>query len=320
MNDLDRLPILAGVASLLLLCVPAPALAGNTGSLQVDVVDPNGAALAGATIVVTDPANASFRQEETTDRSGRASLVGMTPRALNFRVEKEGWQGYESNFMAAAGGTERRKVTLQPLGAQAGGGAGPAGDSADKKTEPWAVAYNEAVPLYHADRNEEAMAKVEASLKLKADYAPALALKGTIDAEHGKCDEAIPLLKQAYVLDPGARGALGPLITCLDKGGLKDEAASYRKLQAQAGRTVSDLYNEAVADINKGDDAAAAPLLEQALKQDERFAPALYQHGLVLFRKGDVAGATSSLETYLKLAPNGEFAADALGLLKALKP
>ena len=319
MSFTNLLPIPAAGIAALLLFVPRPAEAGNTGSFQVDVADPNGAAIAGARVVVTDPANASFRQEESTDRSGRASLVGLAPRVLNFHVEKGGFQGYESNFIAAAGGTEKRKVTLHPLGGGAGGPE-PASGITEKKIDPWAVAFNEAVPLYRANRTEEAMARVEASLKLKPDYAPALALEGTIDADRGKCDEAIPRLKQAHALDPGSRDALGPLILCLEKAGMKEEAASYRKIQAQAGRTVSDLYNEAVTSINSGDDAAAAPLLEQALKQDEKFAPALYQYGLVLFRRGDLAGATARLETYLKLAPTGEFAADARGLLKALRP
>lgn len=323
MRTRRRLPPLLAAAAILLAGWPRPADAGNTGNLQVDVVDPNGAAVAGARVLVTDPQNAAFSQETLSDRRGRAVLAGLTPKALNFRIEKEGYQAYESNFLAHAGDTEKKKVTIYSLDAAlagAGGGAAVPGATVGKEVHPWAIAFNEAVPFYREDKDEEAMSKLDAALKLKPDYAPAMTLKGTIFQEHGRCDEGIPLLKQAYALDPNSRGGLGPLILCLEGAGLKDEAETYRKIQSQVGRPKTDLYNEAVADINKGDDAAAAPLLELVLKQDETFAPAVYQYGLILFRRGDVAGAASKLEAYLKLAPGGEFAADARDLLTALKP
>src|SRR5206468_1628704 len=159
-----------------------------------------------------------------------------------------GYQSYESNFLAHAGETERKKVVLRQIGdaAPAGGAGAPVEPSAKTKTDPWAVAYNEAVQLYGENKADEALLKLDSALQLKPDFAPALMLKGTIVEERGKCDEAVPLLKKAGALDPGLKEALGPLIRCLEKGGMKDEAASYRKLQAQAARSKSDLYNEAV--------------------------------------------------------------------------
>jgi len=313
----------AAAAALTLLLSVAPARAGNTAMLVIDVADPNGAPIDGATVVVSDPDLATFRLEGKTDARGRAGLAGLTPRSYVFRIEKEGYQGYESNFVARAGDTERKKVTLRILGAAPAGRPPeeePAGAKVETKTLPWAAAFNEAVPLYSADKDEEALAKLDAALQLKSDYAPALALKGTIQEEHGRCDEAIGLLQQAYTLDPGRKEALGPLIRCLDKAGRSSEADGYRKLQSQVPRSKADLYNEAVTKINAGDDAAAGPLLEQALSADAKFAPAQYQYGLILFRRGDVAGAVERLTTYLKLDPSGEFAGDAKGLLAALKP
>jgi tetratricopeptide (TPR) repeat protein len=289
----------------------------------VTVIDPGGAPVQGARLIVSDPTSASFRMEAASDRKGRATLLGLAPRAYNFRVEKEGHQAYESNFEAHAGETTKKEVVLRPLEAGAEvrpGAAGAPAEVVEKQTLPWAVAYNEAVPLYAADRDDEAAAKLDAALAAKADYAPALALKGIILEEHGRCGEAVPFLKEGHALDPNVRSALGPLVRCLDRLGLEDEAAVYRKLQARSGRSKTDLYNDAVVELNEGDDAAAAPLLEQALAQDEAYAPAQYQYGLILFRRGDVAGAVARLETYLRLAPSGEFASDARDLLKALKP
>jgi len=315
---------LTSCALLALLWSAGPARAASTGGIQVIVTDPNGTLLAGATLIVTDPLAPSFRQDAKTDKKGRAVVMGLPPRSYDFRVEKEGHQIYESNFAAHAGEMTRKDVKLPALGAageiQPGGAEGEE-KVVEKKVDPWAVAYNEAVPLYQGDKYEEAIARLDASLLSKPDYAPALTLKGIILEEHARCDEAAPILKQAWAADPNSsKGALGPLVRCLEKTGMKDEAASYRKILSEAGRSKADLYNEAVVKINEGDDDDAAPLLEQALQQDEKFALAQYQYGLVLFRRGDIAGAVARLETYLRLAPNGEFAADARDLLKALKP
>lgn len=317
-----RFPLLAlaALAILFLMSVWSPVLAANTGSLQVSVTDPNGAPVEGATLVVTDPTSPAFRQTATTDRKGRATIIGLVPRDYNFRVEKEGTQTYESNFTAHAGGTERKDVKILALG---GGstGAPVKGETVVKKKDPWAVSFNEAIPLYQEDKDEEALAHLDAALQAKADYAPALMLKGIILEEHSKCDEAIPLLRQAWAVDPNtSKSALGPLVRCLERSGLKDEAEAFRKQQATFGQSKTDLYNEAVSRINAGDDTGAASLLEQALKIDERFAAAQYQYGLILFRRGEIPNAVTRLETYLKLAPSGEFAADAKDLLKALKP
>ncbi|HZE89748.1 MAG TPA: carboxypeptidase regulatory-like domain-containing protein [Verrucomicrobiae bacterium] len=290
-----------------------PAGAGNTGNFQVDVSDAAGAPIAGATVTLTDPSTASFRQEAITDARGRAVFAGLPPRAYNFTVTRDGYQGYESNFLSEAGGAGRRKVTLKPP---------ESGAAVAKETrlDAWAVAYNEAVALYRRDANDEALARLDAALKLKADFAPALALQGTILGERGKCEAAIPILEKALAADAGSSAAVAPLVACLDKSGRKDEAESLRRRFSASSASKSDLYNQAVAAINHGDDAAAAPLLEKCLAADPKFAPAVYQSGLVLFRKGDIAGAAAKLESYLALEPAGEFAGDARGLLKAIKP
>jgi tetratricopeptide (TPR) repeat protein len=293
-----------------------PAAAGNTGGLQLEVTGA-GAAIEGATITITDPSSPSFKIEQKTDRRGRVSIIGLAPKEYRFRVDKEGFQSYESNFFAHAGENESKKVALT---ASAGGAPPAQGATPEKKAEPWSQSYNEGVALYQEGKDAEALARAEAALQAKPDYAPALTLKGLVLEREGKCEEAVPPLKQGLALNPEAKSSLGPLIRCLDKLGKKDEAATYRKAQAESGKSKTDLYNDAVTAINAGDDAAAGGCLEQALQQDPKFAPAIYQYALILFRRGDSAGAASRLESYLQIAPNGEFAADARDLLKALKP
>jgi len=286
--------------------------AGNTGILRLDVLDPHGAPVEGARVVLTNPVIGSFKMEAATDKRGRASFLGLPPGELAYRVDKGGYQSYESNFMARAGETTSLKIKLSALG-----GGAPA--EAKQGDAAWVTAHNEAVGLYQKDKQAEALQAAERALAAKADFVPALALKGIILEGQGKCGESMTPLKQACQPGSAPPDALAALIRCLEKTGKKEEAAAYRKMQEATGRSVTDLYNEAVAKINAGDDDAAAPLLEQALRQDQGFALAQYQYGLILFRRGDVPGAIARLETYLKLAPNGEFAADARDFLQALE-
>ncbi|MBI3450748.1 MAG: carboxypeptidase regulatory-like domain-containing protein [Acidobacteria bacterium] len=289
-----------------------PAGAGNTGNFQLDVTDAAGAPIRGAAVTILDPDNPSFRQDAITDAKGRAVVAGLPPRPFNFRVTRDGYQGYESNFVSAAGGVEKKKVTLKALEAVAAA-------AVETRDQPWVAEYNEAVSLYHSDANDAALARLDAALKLKADFPPAISLKGTLLKDRGRCDEAIPLLRQAYALDAGTTAALGPLAECLDQKGQKEEAEAVRRKLPASAASKSDLYNQAVAAINRGDDGAAAPLIEKCLGLDSKFAPAVYQSGLILFRKGDVAAAAARLENYLALDPKGEFAEEARGLLKAIK-
>ncbi len=298
--------------------------AGNTGSLRVDVTDPNGAPIEAASLLLTDPVNACFKMESSTDKRGRADLLGLAPRDYEFQVAKEGFRSYRSNFTAHAGERIERKIALEPLEAGAvvrkEGLHGEEALVVVKGTDERAAAYNEAVRLYDADRNAEALASLESALAQDPAFAPALALKGIILEEEGRCDESTPVLERAVAVDTSLREALPPLIRCLERAGRAAEAAAYREKLSASIRSKTDLYNEAVLRINEGDDGAAAPLLEQAIALDPAFGPAQYQYGLVLFRRGETEEAVNRLERYLQLEPDGEFAADARALLDALAP
>ncbi|HXI04199.1 MAG TPA: tetratricopeptide repeat protein [Candidatus Saccharimonadales bacterium] len=293
-----------------------PSLAGNTGSLRVEVTSSDGKPLPGARLVLTDPGNSSFREETRTDRSGRADILGLAPRAFDFQVSLEGFVTYESNFLAAAGARTVRKITLL-VPAEAGAPEPPPAAAAP---DPAVAAYNEAVGFYRQERMVEALARLDSCLSLKPGDPAASALKGIILEGLGRCDEAMSSLEAAAAASPPRKEALLPLVRCLEKAGRQEEADRYRRLLQSLGRTPQDLYNEAVGRINEGNNAEAFKLIEAALAADPGFAPAQYQYALLLVGRGDTAAAIPWIEKYLAAAPDGEFAADARQLLSALKP
>src|SRR6266550_6300900 len=71
-----RLRILLLVLSLVLLALPLVIAHGAGGRIEGKVTDPNGAAVAGAIVTVTDPvSNQNFRA--TTDSEGRYKVEGV---------------------------------------------------------------------------------------------------------------------------------------------------------------------------------------------------------------------------------------------------
>ena len=81
---------------------------------------------------------------------------------------------------------------------------------------------------------------------------------------------------------------------------------------------VRDLYFEAFA----GDKEAlpkAMAITEVTLRENPNHAEAHYQLGMALVNEGNMAGAATEFETYVRLSPEGPNAATAKSLVAQLK-
>ena len=65
--------------------------------------------------------------------------------------------------------------------------------------------------------------------------------------------------------------------------------------------------------------AEAKGLFEQVIAANPNHAEAHYQLGMALVNEGNLKGAATEFETYLKLAPNGPNAAQAKALAASCK-
>jgi Flp pilus assembly protein TadD len=79
------------------------------------------------------------------------------------------------------------------------------------------------------------------------------------------------------------------------------------------------LFNQGVVLWNGGKVADAKKAWEGAIAANPNHSEAHYQLGMALVNEGNLAGATTEFETYLKLAPDGPNAATAKGLVAQLK-
>ncbi len=59
---------------------------------------------------------------------------------------------------------------------------------------------------------------------------------------------------------------------------------------------------------------------EEAVKADPNHADSRFQLGMALLNEGKIPEAVASFDEYMKMAPSGQFAAQAKAMLAQLKP
>jgi Flp pilus assembly protein TadD len=79
------------------------------------------------------------------------------------------------------------------------------------------------------------------------------------------------------------------------------------------------MYNQGVILWNAGKIADAKKQFEAAVAANPSHAEAHYQLGMALVNEGNLNGAATEFENYLKLAPSGPNAATAKGILSTIK-
>ena len=78
-------------------------------------------------------------------------------------------------------------------------------------------------------------------------------------------------------------------------------------------------FNQGIILWNQGKIPEAKVKFEEALKANPNHAESTFQMGMALLNEGKLPDAIASFEKYLQLAPSGQFAAQAKGMLAQLK-
>jgi tetratricopeptide (TPR) repeat protein len=86
-----------------------------------------------------------------------------------------------------------------------------------------------------------------------------------------------------------------------------------------SGGSADAVYNQGIILWNQGKIPEAKIKFEEALKTNPNHAESNFQLGMALLNEGNMAGAIGSFEKYLQLAPDGQYAAQAKGMLAQLK-
>lgn len=169
-----------------------------------------------------------------------------------------------------------------------------------------------AAVLFASGKVEEARSRIQASLAVRADNAPAQLLAGRIARAAEDFDQALVHFGRARELAPGGDAYVERART-LDAAGDRDRARDAWRQVVQA----DPASREAAARLGRmlledGFPAAAAPLLERAATENSP-ASAWFDLGLARHELHDAAGAAAAYRVALRKRPDDAEAAVNLG-------
>jgi len=294
----------------------------QTGAVQGKVIDAAGNPLEKAVVTIEFTDGINRKYEVKTNKKGEFIQIGLAPgnykatasfeklgsETIALRVRLGDPMKLEFRLGAATGGTKEDAAKAVALKAVFEEGVGL---SKEGKYDEAIAKFTEAsvmVPgcydcLYnvgfnHAQKKEydQAEAAFLKAIEMKANYVEAYNGLATIYNAQKKFDKALEASSKAaeYASAAGPGGAGG-------SGGVDAE------------------YNQGVIAWNAGQIATAAEHFQKVIFMKPDHADAHYQMGMALVNQGKMAEAVPMFEKYLELAPTGQFAATAKGVLSSIK-
>ncbi|MBA3269486.1 MAG: tetratricopeptide repeat protein [Acidobacteria bacterium] len=290
------------------------AATAQTGMLKGKVLDAEGKPVSGAQVAIEFADGVTRKFDVKTDRRGEFIQIGLQPgnykvtatadklgtMTLNSRVRLGSAAEVEFKFVPGTTGADPAavaKATALKKSFEEGVAAsqGKNYDLAIQKFQEAIVAAPSCYDCYynigyaHTQKKDEKQAETAwlKAIELKADYAEALNALATLYNNQKRFDEAAAM---------GAKAATG--------GGTGSADA---------------IYNQGIILWNQGKIAEAKAKFEQALAANANHPESNFQLGMAQLNEGKVPEAIAAFEKYLQLAPEGQFAGQAKGMLAQLK-
>jgi tetratricopeptide (TPR) repeat protein len=328
-----------------LTCLPAFA---QTGGVTGKCTGQGGTPLAGYTILV-ERTEVKWSSKVKTNKKGEYTYIGLAPGSYKltlmgpdgkamYYIEKHVGLGdpTEANFDMAQAQQEAQKTQE----------ANPEYQkqvAEQKQTANLKQIFEQGVALYNQKQYADAAATLEKGLPLAKDKnllivqgkladTWAKAASAETNPDNRKADEAKALDYYNQVLqndpnDASLHNNLGNLYAEMGKSA--DAAAEFKKAADLDPTHASGYYyNLGAIMVNKGQMDEAGAALKKATDLDPTNANAWYWYGMALLGKAEVKpdgtmvpapGTVDAFKTYLKLQPNGPWAAQAQASIDSLQ-
>jgi len=291
----------------------APALA-QVSMVKGKVTDVEGKPVDKATVTLEFKGGVENKRDLTTNKRGEFIQVGLQPGPYLITATKEGVGTTTQEIVLRLGDAPELVLALRP--------ATGAASAEDLK---FRTLFNEGVTAAGEKKYDDAIAKFSEAAGMRDDcYACYMNLGSSYYQKDDKA-KAEAAFKKAIELSPNEAKPYQALADLYNSMGKRAEAAEMVAKAASLGgggadASAADLYNQGVILWNAGKMAEAKAQFEAAVKADPNYADAQYWLGMATLNAGDMANAAQYFENYLKLAPTGQFAEQAKGVLSSLKP
>jgi tetratricopeptide (TPR) repeat protein len=166
------------------------------------------------------------------------------------------------------------------------------------------------VTLWQQGELEAATAEMRAAIKAKPDYAEAYYTLGSVLKQKGDLQPAADALREAIRLQPDFAGAHTNLGAVLRQLGDADGAAAESRAglellkQKSSEQAAAFATNSGRRLLTAGDLDGAISQFRAAIQSVPAYAPAHYQLGLALTRKGAKEEASQEFQRAAELDPN----------------
>jgi tetratricopeptide (TPR) repeat protein len=313
--------MLAAVAAL---TIAMPVAAQMGGMVKGTVVDDKNQPVEGAKITIS-MADTGRKFETKTDKKGQYLQIGLASGAYVVVAEKNKLASAPQKATIRAGSPAELNLVI-----------GVAADALTKeglaKAGALRSAFESGVALSQAGKHEEAIAKFNEGIAASPQCVDCYNNIGYSYTQMKDYDKAEAAYKKATELKPQDAAAYNGLANIYNAQRKFDLAAQASAKATELSTSLSApggagggtggadaLFNQGVILWNGGKVAEAKKAFEGAIAANPSHAEAHYQLGMALVNEGNMQGAASEFDTYLKLAPTGPNAATAKSLVAQLK-
>jgi tetratricopeptide (TPR) repeat protein len=294
----------------------------QSGQLRGKVIDPDGKPVQGAEILIEFADGVNRKYNVKTDRRGEFIQIGLQPG--NYRVTATIDKLGTVTLPARVSLARAAEVEFDFAAAKAAG-AGGGDPEAAAKAAALKKAFEEGVAATQAKNFDLAIQKFEEAAAAAPNCFDCYYNIGYAHTQKKDDKAAEAAWLKAVELKPDYTDALNALATLYNNQKRFEEASAVSAKAAAAGGVIGGtgnadaIYNQGIILWNQGKIAEAKVKFEEAIKANASHPEAHFQLGMAQLNEGNVPGAIASFEKYLELAPEGQFATQAKGMLAQLK-
>ena len=319
-------PLVAFVVLSAALAVGATSYGQSSGVLRGQVIDGAGVGVAGAKITVVAREAPRMTLETETDDDGNYRVVGLPANRYEVRAEKEGVGIDVAVFRMRAAGNLVVNMDLAAAAAAAIAALSEEELAEIKRADDFAAAFEMGVNASNAGDYQETINQFQIAIGNADSCHDCYQNLGLVYTELEDYDRAETAFKQAIALKADYAAAYTGLANIYNTQRRFDEAAEASaeaaRLSGSALGGATDpiaVYNQGIIFWNAQKFGEAKAQFEQTIQLDPNHAEAHYFLAMANLNQGNMADAAAALEKYIELAPNGQYADQARGMLPQLQ-